>query len=205
MSEDRFVLLHSPLATAEQWGGVPEEMRRRNIPCTVPETDASAMPPYMARYIAHAALEIDRLHGRGPGEGVRLVARGAAGPLAPQVAAAQRAAGRSVPAYVLLDALLPQQGTPTLSELAAAQGAGEEVLRDTGGAADPAELRDEALPIVHDWPDAPCGYLLTDARYAQCARMARLRGWPVTDLSEEPPNDAELAHALVSMSAELTA
>nr|WP_246335289.1 hypothetical protein [Spinactinospora alkalitolerans] len=135
-------------------------------------------PPYAARYVARAALEIGRAALDPP---VLLVAAGAAGPLLPQIGAAQRAAHRALSGYVLLDAPLPQPGTPTRAEIAAAQ------LRDAPGEPDarsrPPEFFTEPLPMPQDWPDAPCGYLLTDARHADCAHLAALRGWPVADLT----------------------
>ncbi|RNL85843.1 hypothetical protein [Halostreptopolyspora alba] len=197
------VMLHSPLATAEQCARVAAELERQGVRCTLPELGPADMSPYAARFVARAAQRIGQHHDSG--ETLGIVARGAAGPLAPQVAAAQRAAGRHVASYILLDALLPQQGTPTLAELAHTQADTAEVLEAASRTVnDPDALRDEQLPIVHDWPDAPCGYLLTDTRYSHCARLARLRGWPVTDLSDEPPDDAGLARAVISMRGALT-
>ena len=37
----------------------------------------------------------------------------------------------------------------------------------------------ERLPVVPDWPEAPCGYLRLSPAYDVPARLARLRGWPV--------------------------
>lgn len=203
MPDGGLVLLHSPLARAGQCAGVAAELERQGTRCTLPDLGPTDMSPYGARFIARAAQRIGQDHTFG--ETLGIVARGAAGPLAPQVAAAQRAAGRHVTSYVLLDALLPQQGTPTLAELAHTQADTAEVLEDASRTVGhPDALRDEQLPIVHDWPDAPCGYLLTDTRYAHCARLARLRGWPVTELSDDPPDDAGLARAVISMRAELT-
>ncbi|MBB4935072.1 hypothetical protein F4561_005966 [Lipingzhangella halophila] len=204
MPPGSLVLLHSPLARAEECEAVEAELERQGMRCTLPDVRPADLPPYTARYVARVAQRVGQEHNAG--ETLGIVARGAAGPLAPQVAAAQRAAKRHVASYVLLNALLPQQGTPTLAELAGAQSVGVDVLEDASWTVvNPDALRGESLPIVHDWPDAPCGYLLTDSRFAHCARLARLRGWPVTDLSEEPPDDAGLAQAVLSMHTELTA
>ncbi len=197
MAPDDLVMLHSPLGRAQRLAAVAGELERQGARCTLPDIDPADVPPYVTHFVARAAQRIGRDHTSGGTLGI--VAHGAAGPLAPQVAAAQRAAGRHVAGYILCDSLLPQQGTPTLAELAEAQAATETL--ETGSAD---ALRDEQLPVVHDWPDAPCGYLLTDLRYAQCARLARLRGWPVTDLSAEPPDDAGLARAVLTMSVDLT-
>jgi hypothetical protein len=40
----------------------------------------------------------------------------------------------------------------------------------------------EELPLVHDWPDAPVGYLRLSEGYRQPAATARRRGWRVLDI-----------------------
>ncbi|HIY41046.1 MAG TPA: hypothetical protein H9836_07965, partial [Candidatus Nocardiopsis merdipullorum] len=37
------------------------------------------------------------------------------------------------------------------------------------------------LQTVPDWPDAPCGYLLTDPTCTHIAKLARMRGWVVRE------------------------
>jgi hypothetical protein len=37
----------------------------------------------------------------------------------------------------------------------------------------------EPLPLPEDWPDAPCAFLQLSDAFAQEARSAELRGWPV--------------------------
>lgn len=149
-------------------------------------------PPYAARYVARVSLELARL--LDPGVPVVLAARGDAGPLAPAVAAAQRAAHRTVTGYVLVDALLPQPGTPTRAQMHRAQLPGEPVPEEGR----PPGYTTEPLPMAVDWPDAPCGYLLTDPRYAPCARLARMRGWPVREAGGETAR--ELAGLLEDLS-----
>ncbi|MFC7328179.1 hypothetical protein [Marinactinospora rubrisoli] len=180
------VLLHSPLADARAWGALPERLARRGGPLAdvvVPSVEDDDRPPYAARYVARAALEIARA---APAAPVLLAAAGSAGPLLPAIGAAQRAAHRRIAGYLLVDALLPGSGRASRADLAATQT--PEWPGPAPDAADPAarppEFFAEPLPLVADWPDAPCGYLLTDPRYARCARLAGLRGWPV--VTREP-------------------
>ncbi|MGW9350893.1 hypothetical protein [Nocardiopsis flavescens] len=136
------------------------------------------LPPHAARYVAAASLEIRRLVP--PDAPTALVAEGDAGPLAGALGAAQRAAHRPVFGYVLVDALLPQPGTATRADLDRTQnpqGTPPPPVAD----GEPAGYRTETLPPSADWPDAPCGYLLTDPARAHAARLARMRGWAVRE------------------------
>ncbi len=45
----------------------------------------------------------------------------------------------------------------------------------------------ERLPVVPDWPEAPCGYLRLSPAYDVPARLARLRGWPVLEGPDARP------------------
>lgn len=177
MTAPCLVLLHSPLDTPRRWEGVAAELRRRGGRSLRAEITDDDQPPYAARYVARASLEIADAAPEPP---LVLVADGAAGPLVPHVGAAQRAAHRHVSGYLLVDALLPQPGTPTREELLAAQCPGSD---EQAGAerSRPREFFTDPLPMVQDWPDAPCGYLATVPSSASCARLARLRGWSVTD------------------------
>jgi hypothetical protein len=165
-------LLPDPLAPAGAGDALAAELTARGARAAALRA-AADRPPYAAGYVARACLEVAR-HA-GSATPVLLVAAHGAGPLLPAVGAAQRAAHRPLAGYLLHDALLPQPGTPTRADLPAAQGPAAEV-----GEAPPGYAA-EPLPAVADWPDAPCGYLLTDDRYARCAGLARLRGWPVAD------------------------
>jgi hypothetical protein len=68
----------------------------------------------------------------------------------PDVGRALVTAGRRIGGYLFADASLPG--------------------RADAGLLDPVQ--------IGDWPDAPCGYLLSVGHEAE-ARLARLRGWPV--------------------------
>ncbi|TDQ52940.1 hypothetical protein [Actinorugispora endophytica] len=182
------VLLHSPLGSAADWGSLPRALAGLGAEVLVAEVADDDRPPFAARYVARAALEIAAAAPAGP---ILPVAAGAAGPLLPAIGAAQRAAHRAVAGYVLVDALLPQPGTPTRAELAAAQHHLDPPVR-------PPEFFTEPLPPGADWPDAPCGYLRTGDGYAHAARLAGMRSWPVREAGGRP-----LAEELVGLIAEL--
>lgn len=150
----------------------------------IPDDDTA---PHAARYVARASLEIGRLVGdRTP---VVLVAEGDGGPLLGAVGAAQRSAHRPVLGYVLVNAPLPQPGSPTRADLARNQLLTEVPARE----GEPAAYRTERLPTVPDWPDAPCGYLLTDPAYAHPAHLAGMRGWTVREATGGRSAAGELA------------
>ncbi|MFW5415164.1 hypothetical protein J0910_00630 [Nocardiopsis sp. CNT-189] len=149
----------------------------------VVEAPGPGGPPYAARWVAAASLRIAAAAPENP----LLVAVGEAGPLAAAIGAAQRAAHRPPAGYVLVDALMPAPGGTTRDELRAAQnpqgaqGTEDGDAEPLAGPQAPPGYRTEPLPQVSDWPDAPCGYLLTDPRHAPTARLAGMRGWPVAD------------------------
>ncbi|GAB3211094.1 hypothetical protein GCM10027294_32070 [Marinactinospora endophytica] len=189
------VLLHDPLRGPADWGALPADLAEEGVEVVVPEVVVGDTAPYAARYVAGAALEIRRA---APSAPLLLVGEGGAAPLLPGVAAAQRAAHRRVAGYVLADGPLPQPGTPTRAALAAAQ---LPHVHHTGPPPPPG-YDTEPLPVTADWPDAPCGYLLSDPGYAGCARLARLRGWPVV---ESPSGPGSPAGALLGLAADLLA
>ncbi len=213
------VLLHSPLTTSAAWGDFPARLHERGFAVSVPEISGDDQPPYASRYVACAALEIAAIRAPDP---MVLVAHSGAGPLLPQVAAAQRAARRQVSGYVFIDASLPRPGVSNRLELLETEmpeaAAELRALLESGGnwAPEPpvAGLRGhmrprdagfftESLPITHDWPDAPCGYLRTSSAYDGVARIARLRDWPIADLDADhfapSQRPAEVAGAFVDL------
>jgi hypothetical protein len=101
-----------------------------------------------------------------------LVGYAGSGPLLPALATAQRAAHRPVGGYVFVDSELPAPG-----------GDGE-------------------VPVPADWPEAPCGYLVTvQTPESPAARQARLRGWQVRILA--PAAGESVAQALSELVATL--
>ncbi|GAA4895334.1 hypothetical protein [Streptomonospora salina] len=171
-----------------------DALRGSGVHADLAEITDDDQPPYAARYIARAALEIRR---HAPPAPVVPVAHGEAGPLLPQIGAALRAAHRPVGGYLFIDALLPQPGSRTRTELRSAQlGAGEPVPQAPGPARErPAAFAAEPLPMATDWPDAPCGYLRTGDGPAAGPRLARLRGWPALDRSGTGTAGPELVAA----------
>lgn len=188
-----FVLAHSPLVGPSSWGELPEELRARAYDVVVLDVRDDDQPPYAQRYVARAALQLQHLH-----RPVVLVAHSGAGYLLPQLGAARRASRRPVAAYLFVDAGLPaRQGLTRLSLMHAEDEAFAHELEAhlrAGGVfpewPDVEDLRPrgidfftEPLPFPGDWPDAPCGYLQLSETYAQPARVARARGWPVRSTS----------------------
>ncbi|MFG1998008.1 hypothetical protein ACGFNU_02535 [Spirillospora sp. NPDC048911] len=168
MTPGTLVLLHAPQASSVAWGDLPEMLRSYGMDVIAPD-----VPDGGTRYVARASLIIAAT---APSSPLVLVAYGAAGPLLPAVALAQRAAHRKVGGYVFVDAELPRLRRQ----------------HDHDEAEPPA-------PVPTDWPDAPCGYLLThgtrkDGSIAQpdereqAMREATLRGWPVVE--HRPPSAA---------------
>ncbi|WP_067451299.1 hypothetical protein [Actinomadura macra] len=183
MTPGSLVLLHAPNATSASWGDLPEMLRSYGLDVIAPDVPDGTG----ARYVAHVSLIISATD---PVVPLVLIAHGAAGPLLPAIALAQRAAHRPVGGYVFLDADLPRP--------LRAHDHDHDAPRDEG-----------RVPIPPDWPEAPCGYLRTHAdrigasegasRHGQMVREARLRGWPV--IEHEPP--AAVAQALGELVATL--
>ncbi len=184
------VLLPPTLGAPTRLPGLADRLAEYGLTAVRPEVGGDEHPPHAARYVARASLEVNRLVA--PDAPTALVAEGGAGPLLGAVGAAQRAAHRPVFGYVLVDAFLPQPGSPTRADVARSQspeGADPDTAALPG---EPPGYRTEPLPTVSDWPDAPCGYLLTDPDLRHAARLAELRGWSVR---EAAPRDASAALA----------
>ncbi|WP_159941632.1 MULTISPECIES: hypothetical protein [unclassified Nocardiopsis] len=187
------VLLPPTLGAPTRLPHLGERLPARGLTPVRPEVGGDEHPPHAARYVARASLEINRLVA--PDTPVALVAEGGAGPLLGAVGQAQRAAHRPVFGYVLVDSYLPQPGSPTREEILRSQSPEGAAA---AGPDTPAGYRTEPLPMLSDWPDAPCGYLLTDPALAHTARLSRLRGWSVRETApEEAP--AALAELLVEL------
>ncbi|MFD6948971.1 hypothetical protein A6A08_02985 [Nocardiopsis sp. TSRI0078] len=193
------VLLPPTLGVPTRLPGLADRLPDHGLTPVRPEVGGDEHPPHAARYVARASLEINRLVD--PGAPTALVAEGGAGPLLGAVGQAQRSAHRPVFGYVLVDAFLPQPGSPTREEIARSQSP-EKADPGTPPAGEPPGYRTEPLPMASDWPDAPCGYLLTDPGLGHVARLAGLRGWSVREAApdEAPQALAELLVELRGMS-----
>ncbi|TDD71203.1 hypothetical protein [Actinomadura rubrisoli] len=175
MTPGSLILLHAPNTTAASWGDLPEMLRSYGLDVIAPDVpDGTGV-----RYVARVSLIITATD---PVVPLVLAAHGAAGPLLPAIALAQRAAHRPVGGYVFIDADLPRPARE----------------HDHGSPED-------RVPVPADWPEAPCGYLRTQvdrsasADRDQTVREARLRGWPVKE--HRPP--AAVAQALSELVATL--
>lgn len=197
------VLLPPPLGGTAY---LPEQARAlpdHGYPTVLPQVFDDDQPPFAARYVARASLETHRLVGEqeardgGSRTPVALVAEGDAGPLLSAVGAAQRAAHRPVLAYVFVDAWLPQPGSPTREEIVRRQSP-EEGGGPVGNDSAPSGYWTERLQTVPDWPDAPCGYLLTDPARQHLAKLARMRGWVVRESTGDPQAAGEALAGLLT-------
>lgn len=203
------VLAHSPLTGPAAWGRLPAVLRGRGHAVAVLDVTDDDTAPYASRYVARAALQLAAAIPAGPvhlvghsGAGYLLPQIGAARRAGREPVAGYVFLDAGVPhgrdatrsslmraedeAFAdELDALLVGGGTfPTWSD---------DQLRgpvpdDAARAALVASLRPrgvdfftETLPFPGDWPDAPCGLLRLSPSYAQPARVARARGWPVLE------------------------
>jgi hypothetical protein len=204
-----FVLAHSPLTGPAAWGGLADTLSAAGHRAVVLDVQEDEEPPYAARYVAAAALQVER---EAPEPPVFLVGHSGAGYLLPQLGAARRSARQPVRGYVFLDAGVPHARSATRIGLVRTEDTDyadalidlldrggtfpdwtDEDLRDLvpdtdRRAALVGSLRprgrdyfEESLPFPADWPDAPCGYLKYSAAYDNPARVARSRGWPVLE------------------------
>jgi len=210
------VLVHSPLTGAAAWGDLPSVLRGRGHRVAVVDVADDDAPPFAARFVARAALQVREQAGDRP---VLLVGHSGAGYLLPLLGAARRAARAGVGGYVFLDAALPparptsrldlmraEQPDGSVEELASLLAAGgtypdwteadlRELIPDQPARATlVASLRPrgeefftDPVPVVADWPDAPCGLLRLSSAYDGALRLARLRGWPVLAGPDDRP------------------
>jgi len=202
------VLVHSPLVGSLTWSLVAKELRRRGIEAVVPSL-LDAEPNCGSYWSAHATAVATALRGAPPDRRVVLVAHSGAGPLLP--ALSQRPAN-AVACYLFVDAPLPgrdgqsrldlfevreaeQFRAAVVDGLIPAVWRSDDSLRALGiedarlrqrFAAEvpdvPLAVYEEPLPVLPDWPDAPCGYLLFSAPYEADARRAQVRGWAFREL-----------------------
>lgn len=184
-------VLASPLDDLEWWNA--DDTLETEVP--VVRINVADTAPYGTTWVARAAQTIHTARANGP---ILLVGAGAAGPLLPALANTQRPARRHVAGYVFVDATLPRPGQPTHLDLlrAADPAQADDVHRQLHheGATWPSnaphpgdhDFWTTSLPLVSDWPDAPCSYVNTsngpppgvgDAQF--WARSAASRGWAV--------------------------
>ena len=197
------VLIHSPLVGPLTWSVVAEHLRQRGYETLVPvltDVDDTAVPYWQqhADAVRHSLESIPQTRS------LILVGHSGAGPLLPAI---QQALPHPITAYIFADAGLPHGGMSRLEEMEAnvpeiarqlqqlfdAGGRypnwSDEVLReiipnDALRRGMLAEIHPrgrafftEPMPIIADWPDAPCGYLLFSPGYKMQEMRARQHGW----------------------------
>jgi alpha-beta hydrolase superfamily lysophospholipase len=196
------MLVHSPLVGPRTWGPVAAELRGRGYPVVVPALRAGETeePPYWRQHVTATMAALDSVDATRP---LVPVGHSGGGVLLPAIATA---AGRSVAAYLFVDADLPHNGRSRLSRFSDPADADAFRAAATGGLIptwieddlagvipDPAlrhafvaELRplplavyEEPIPVPAGWPDAPGGYLQFSAPYDAAANEARALGWPL--------------------------
>ena len=209
------VLVHSPLTGPEAWGVLPQVLRERGHEVVVLDLGDDDGPPYASRFVARAATQTRDAAEQSPtvlvghsGAGVLLPPLGAA-----RRAARARMAGyifldaglppaRPVSQLDIirgegstfaheLDALFASGGRfpnwtdDELRELVPDEGARSGLLASLRPKAE--DYFAEVLPVIPDWPDAPCGFLRLSPAYDGPAKQARRRGWPVVDRPDDRP------------------
>ncbi len=228
-----FVLIHSPLCGPLTWPPVAEELRRQGVAVALPAFagDGTATLPYWEQ---HVSALIDALAGVPTDRPLILVGHSGAGPLLPAIGAALP---QTIGAYLFADAGLPHPALSRLDEIAqnvpdlalalrASLSAGGRYPTwrddDLRALISDARLRagmlaelqpraldffTEPLPLIVDWPDAPCGYIRFSAAYDLVADEARRRRWPVRAFAaghfHQLVDPAGVAAALLALSQEL--
>ncbi len=197
------VLIHSPLVGPLTWSLVGDELRRRGVGVVAPRL-ADAGDDGLPFWQQHAAAVAQGVEAVSAGAALVLVGHSGAGSLLPVIG--QRV-GRSVAAYVFVDAGIPSNGKSRLDLMAAEDPAFAGELRQhlTAGGRFPdwqeedlraaipeprlrrrmiAELHprplaffEEPIPVFASWPDAPCGYLQLSSAYDEPAERARQGAW----------------------------
>jgi hypothetical protein len=196
------ILLTSPLGPPDYWADLAAGLRAHGMACAVPEVPlVDGHPAAAGPWIVQTAQQLHRAEPAGP---LTFVAQGAAGALTPALARTQRAARRAVRGYVFVDATLPRPSRPPthLDLLRAADPAAADHLHAAlhGNGHVPGDeplpgnhdFWTETLPMVSDWPDAPCVYLPVDTTSVETgpttwwARSAAARGWFVDEADGRP-------------------
>ena len=209
------VLVHSPLTGPEAWGELPAVLHERGREVVVVDLADDDQSPFASRFVVRAAVQVRDAVNDSPailvghsGAGVLLPPLGAARraaraavagyvfldaglPPARPVSQLDLIRGEGSTFAQELEALLESDGRfpdwtdDDLRELVpddAARSALLASLRPRG-----ADYFTEVLPVVADWPDAPCGFLRLSPTYDGPARQAAQRGWPVVNGPDDRP------------------
>jgi hypothetical protein len=201
----RLLLVHSPLVGRATWDLVAADLAGRGYQVDVPDLTGTvaAGPPYCSR-------QAEVIAGSASGEPAVLIGHSgagallaAAGTLIGQVRGYVFAdAGLPAPGQSWMGTMPPGLAAQ-LREMADAQGWlppwprwwGEEALAELLPDAEvrrrfaagcprlPLAMFEEVHPRAPQWPDAPTAYLQLSEAYAEHAKLARQRGWPVKHLA----------------------
>ncbi len=212
-----FVLVHSPLVGPLTWMPVADHLHAQGQQVIVPNIVQGETQPAIY-WEQHAQAVQQALRPVPEEQPLVLVGHSGAGPLLPAIS---MLAGHPISAHLFVDASLPHAGLSRLAEMEqTVPELGQELRVDLqAGGRYPtwsdADLRElipderlrsgllaemrprgldffsELLPMVEEWPDAPCGYLQLSEAYAWQSQQARLRNWPCWEI------DAGHFHMLV--------
>ncbi len=198
------VLVHSPLVGPFTWSLVERSLQASGFDVLVPALIdiGKTPPPYWQQYAESVRQSLASVPEERP---LVLVGHSGAGPLLPALA---QAAQHPVQVYIFADAGLPHPGRSQLDEMEASVPEIAQELRQllASGKRFPdwseedlsevipdthirrrmlAELQprgrdffEEVMPVVHEWPDAPAGYLLFTEGYRHFLEQAQRAGWP---------------------------
>ncbi len=195
-----FALIHSPLVGPFTWKLTALALRRREQQVIVPALRHSTISerPYWQQHTDAVTWALSPVSDYEP---LVLVAHSGAGVLLPAI---RQALGRPVNAYLLVDALIPQDGQSRLDlfdaadEVEAFRQSAVDGLLPTWTEIDlqdaitddevrsrfvselrplPLAVYEEPIPVFEGWPDAPCGYVQFSAAYDGCGEAARQAGW----------------------------
>jgi pimeloyl-ACP methyl ester carboxylesterase len=207
-ADSLIVLIPSPLVGAYSWSLVAEglQARGRQALVSIDLRNHGVGEPAWRQTVDGVARTLGEIPSD---QSVVLVGHSAAGPLLPAIGSSL---AQPISAYLFVDARLPGEGSSRLDAIEAddpAIGAERRATLAAGGqfpvwtdddlrddVPDPdrrrallEELRPrgadfwmEPLPMVTNWPDAPCGYLLFSSFYRFAADRAHRAGWPVREL-----------------------
>lgn len=204
------VLVHSPIVGPDTWWPVAEALREGGYEVVVPVLGDDGSVPFWRQHVRAVSATIEGTVHRSAR--TVLVAHSGAGQLLGMIGEAAKETGRSVAAYLFVDAGLPTMGQSRLGQLEAEAPDFAAVLRelfDTGGRFPnwseelltglvpdeqrrrrlmdgirhlPREYWEEEIPASVAWPDAPCGALLFTDAYERAAQAAIQQGWPLRRL-----------------------
>lgn len=201
--EPLIVLVPSPLMGPSTWEPVAADLRRQNCKVVIPRLvdTATNVMPYWEQ---HAQAVWQSLRQFPESQPLVLIGHSGAGSLLPAI---NMICGHPTLAYLFVDAKLPHGGLSRLAEmeqtdpeqsreLRAALERGERypnwsdedfseaIPQEQFRSSMLAEVRPrgldfftEPLPMIEEWPDAPCGYLQFSGAYTSQGQRAQRERW----------------------------